>query len=140
MKKNKILAFVFLLMFTFSLTVPAYAAVKESHQISSYSIDALPASNSRIAVEFSVVANYQMTKIGAESIVIYENEGTYWQYVKTFTQSDSGMTRNNAFNYGNTVYYSGTPGKEYRVSVTIFAEDSSGGSDSRSESFYVTAV
>ena len=48
------------------------------------------------------------------------------------------MTRSNAFNYGNTIYYEGESRTEYKIFVEVFAEDSSGASDSRSQVIYVT--
>lgn len=117
----------------------AYAAINASDQISAYGMTALPASGSRIAIQFTITGAYKMAVIGAKAISIYEHHGTYWTYAGGFTQDDDGMTRTNAYNYGNTIYFDGVSGTEYRVYVTLFAEDSAGASDSRSETFYVTA-
>lgn len=51
---------------------------------------------------------------------------------------DSGMSTKDDYYFGNELYYTGTPGKEYKVEVTVFAENSSG-YDSRTRTFNVTA-
>ena len=104
MKLKKFLVITLLLICSFSLTIPAYAATNASDQISAYSISAIPVSNSRIAIEFSVTGAYLMSKLGAKNIAIYNYSGQSWNYVGGYTQNDSGMTRSNAFVYGNTIY------------------------------------
>lgn len=140
MKKRSIFLAILLLVCSFSMTVPAYAATNASDQISSYFMDVVPTSNSQIAIEFSITASYKMAVIGAQAITIYEKSGSSWTYVKSFSQNDDGMTRTNAYNYGNTIYYNGKSGTEYKVYVAVFAKDSAGASDSRAEIFYVTAA
>jgi len=140
MKKKSVFIIALLLMFSIALPFPAYAATNASDQISAYFMDVVPASGSRISINFSITASYKMAIIGAKAISIYEKSGSSWVYVKSFTQDDDGMTRTNAYNYGNTIYYNGESGTEYRVYVAVFAEDSTGASDSRSEVFYVTAT
>lgn len=139
MKKKSLISIIaILLICSISLPFPAYAATNASAQISSYSMSATPVSGGQIAIEFSITGAYQMAVIGAKTISIYEYHSTYWSYVDGYTQYDDGMTRTNAFNYGNSIYFDGESGTEYRIYVQVFAEDSSGASDSRSETFYVT--
>ena len=145
MKKTRVFIVSLLLICSISLTIPASAAAatdlpspRASDQISAYGMSAMAASNSRIAVQFNITASYQMAVIGAKTISIYEHHGTYWTYAGGYSQNDAGMTRTNAFHYGNTIYFNGESGTEYRVYVTVYAEDSSGASDSRSTAFYVT--
>ena len=139
MMKKRIFIVTLLLICSLSFAFPASAAIQASDQIIAYEINVLPASESRIAIEFSVTGAGRMAVIGAKSITIYEKNGLYWSYADGCTQDDEGMTRTNALKHSNTIYFDGESGKEYRIHVTVFAEDSSGESDSRSESFYVTA-
>ncbi|MDR1156816.1 MAG: hypothetical protein LBK75_00700 [Oscillospiraceae bacterium] len=137
MKRASVLAMVCLL--ALSLTISVYAIADVSDQISGYAMSVTPTSGSRLAIQFSVTASYQMAVIGGKTIAVYEKSGSSWTYVGGFAQSSTGMTRTNAFNYGNTIYYNGQSGKEYKVSVEVFAEDSTGASDARTQVFYVTA-
>lgn len=138
-KRIRIFVVALLLICSLSSTVPAYAATSASDQISTYFMDAGAMSGGQIAIEFSITGVYRMAVIGAKSIMIYEKNGLYWSYADGCTQDDEGMTRTNALNHNNTIYFDGESGKEYQIHVTVFAEDSSGESDSRSESFYVIA-
>ncbi|NLV86411.1 MAG: hypothetical protein GX025_04260 [Clostridiales bacterium] len=143
MKKKSFLAIVLVIICSFSMVLPAFATSYvpfASDQISSYSISATAASGGKIAIDFSVTGAGKMSVIGAKSIAIYEKIGSRWEFAKSFSQGDSGMTKANAYIYGNTIYYNGVSGREYRVDVTVFAQDSTGASDSRSKSFAVTAI
>lgn len=78
-----------------------------------------------------------MNKIGAESIRVYENRGTYWSLVEYLKEDDAGMSVLNNYAHGNTIYCNGTAGVEYKVAATVFAEDDAG-RDTRSKTTYVT--
>ena len=56
-----------------------------------------------------------------------------------FDKDDPDMTVTDAIKHGTTIYYNGESGKEYRIIVTVFAEDKNGESDSRSKTMSVTA-
>ena len=80
-----------------------------------------------------------MESLGAESIFIYERGAIGWELADRFLKTDPGMTADNAVKYGTTVYFNGESGKEYRIIVTVFAEDKDGESDSRSKTMTLTA-
>ena len=122
------------------LTSTAFATIKASEQISSYSIYAAPAGDGQIGVEFSITAPYFMEEIGAESITIYEITPTGQKLRAEYTKDDSGMIATDAWVHLNTFYFDGVAGKTYYVTVTVFATDYDGGSDSRTKSFTVTAT
>ena len=70
---------------------------------------------------------------------IYERGSSGWELAESYDKDDPDMTEYDSPKYGNTVYFYGDPGEEYRIVVTIFAEDQYGDSDSRSRTFTVTA-
>lgn len=88
-------------------------------------------------VKFSVTANGPANKVGCESIYVYEKSGTNWTFVDSRDEDDSGMSRNNYYAHANNIYFDSEAGVEYKVVVTIFAENDNG-RDTRSETFYVT--
>ena len=78
-----------------------------------------------------------MDKIGCESIKVYEKSGTRWTLVNSADEDDLGMSQYNSRLQKNTIQFDSESGVEYKVSVTIFAENSSG-RDTRTRTFYVT--
>ena len=124
------------------LVTSALASVKASEQIYRYYMNVTPGSNGTIYVDFSISATGIMKNIGAESIIIYKN-GTYgWEYVDRLDAEDvdmdgTAMSASDLPHYGGTIKYPGEINQEYRVIVTVFAEDYEGGSDSRSKTFTV---
>lgn len=54
-------------------------------------------------------------------------------------KDDSGMSKKSATSYANTIFFDGVSGTQYRVEVSVFAEDMNGSSDSRSKTVTLTA-
>lgn len=108
---------------------------RASDQIDNYRIDVIPNGSGALAIEFSVTGTDIMSKIGAKKITVYERTGTTWAIVESLNQYDTNMSSGNVSKYGNTIYFYGQAGTEYKVSVTIFAQDGSGVEDSRVKEF-----
>lgn len=137
MKKRLISVLLACVLLPIFLSSPAAAiSTRASAQIARYSTNA-KAIDGKIAVGFSIGGTRRMNSIGAEEILIYAQVGSRWVLEESFDQDDAGMSRSDANAYANTIYYSGTSGTYYKIVVTVFAEDSSG-SDSRTETHYVT--
>ncbi len=137
MKKTKFLISIITVFSIALLTFPAAAAsARASDQISMYRMYASPSKGS-IDVEFSITGTTVMNKIGCQSIYIYKHEGDSWRYVQSVLEDDEGMSKANKFTYQNVIYCDGKAGVEYKVVVTVFAEDDAG-RDARTKTFYVT--
>lgn len=137
MKKNKAIALLFALICIMSLATPVFAtSTRASDQIKMYRIDTI-VTEGAINIEFSITGKVIMNKLGCESIDIYRKDETVWVYDSGKTEDDYGMSLTNRGNHGNTITLSGTAGTEYKVIVTVFAEDDAG-RDTRSKTFYVT--
>lgn len=121
------------------LTIPALAVSdRASDQISGYYMVATPLQNGQIAIDFGVDATGKMTRLGADSIVVYEKEGSRWETVASWDRYDAGMSSTNKNTYSNTLFFDGTKSREYKITITIFAQDASG-TDYRSDQFLITA-
>ena len=120
------------------MSVSVFASARASDQIGLHSITVYSNSGGQIGIYFTIEGTGKMTNIGAESITIYEKFGNLWLTVASYDRNDTGMSTSNAFEYGNTIYYNGTTGTEYKVVVTVFAENSAG-YDSRSKTTTLTA-
>ena len=121
------------------LAVPASAStvtIMASDQISLYSMTVTPGKN-KLTVEFSIVGKGNMDKIGCQSIYVYKQLGTNYTLLETWLEDDSGMSETNTYAHANTIYCGGMAGTQYKVVVTVFAENSAG-RDSRTKTFYVT--
>ena len=137
---NRFAAVIMVLLMICSIPVSAISEStnRASEQIMSYYINVVPAGNGKIAIAFSIDGTGEMKNIGAESIIIYYKIGGAWVVGYDLDRYDSGMSTKDDYYFGNELYYTGTPGKEYKEEVTVFAENSSG-YDSRTRTFNVTA-
>lgn len=132
-------AFLLAVISVFCLTAAAQAATHASAQIASYAMNAGSISTGEIFIDFVITGAGTMKKIGAEQIDIYDLNSSSIFPVKTFSEDDVGMSADDTYTYGNTIYYQGKSGHDYQVIVTVFAEDYNGDSDSRSKIFTFTA-
>lgn len=136
MKRLFQLVTVFICLNLLFLTVSA-ASDRASQQIRSYRMDAYAASSREICIEFSVTGVGVMKELGAEKIAIYEKDGSKWNLVNSLHRDDLDMTASNTYTYGNSFSCKVASGNEYRVNVTIFAEDKGGNSDRRTQQFFI---
>lgn len=116
------------------LSVPAFAVTRASGQIRSYDVTAAKVSSGKIAIDFSVDGKSRMDRIGASSIIVYE-DGTV---VASYDADDTGMSAQRAAFHRDGIYFNGMAGTRYQVEVTVFAEDADG-TDYRTKTVYVTA-
>lgn len=127
------------LAFALLLSIPAFAVSRASDQLSDYDMNAIATGDGEIAIKFSVRSLKAMAKIGSSSIAIFEDMNGHWLPVGYFDMDDPDMIETDVNYYADTVYFSGSSGTDYKIVVEIYAEDYAGESDSRSETFYVTA-
>lgn len=113
------------------LTVPAGAAIMASDYLTYYSAYALTESGGKVIIEFEVDGTGRMDLVGSSYIVVQEKSGSTWKGISTYFGSVSnGMLDDSAYSHIGSITYTGTPGKEYRALVTVYAKDSTG-DDSR---------
>lgn len=135
MKRKQFVLYIVAIIAICILTIPASAIVYSSAQIKSYQIDATPSSNT-IDVYFSISAKTLVEKLGCESIDIYKKSGDRWVFSESYDENDTKMSLYSAFTYTNTIYCSRDPKMQYKVVVTVFADDGQG-RDTRTKTFYV---
>lgn len=119
-----------------SLTISAFATETSSAQIGAYEMD-VSAGSGTLDTEFDVTGNGPVNKLGCESIYVYRWTGTGWTYVTSRLEDDEGMSKTNSGYHTEVIYIGCTAGVEYKVVVTIFAENDAG-RDTRTEAFYLT--
>lgn len=137
MKQTKVIASLCVLVCLMMMLLPTHATeMRASDQISRYSID-VSSSSSEINIEMSVRGIGTSSKIGCESIEVYEKSGSRWVLAESLDEDDPGMSEKNTLFYLNVISCDCNPGTEYKVVVTIFAVNSAG-RDSRTHTYYVT--
>ena len=136
MKKRTIAFIMAMICLCMTVSASAVEARRASSQIVDSSIQVM-ASGGRINVELYVRGNGTMDKLGCESIEVYEQVGTRWEPAENFYEDDDGMSVTNSLRYRNTISCNAEQGVEYKVEVTVFAENDAG-RDTRSQTFYVT--
>lgn len=139
MKRRLMSSFLVMVLVVSVLSMPASAINPlASEQIARYYSYLVPCEDGEFGVVFSISGTDIMNRIGAKEIKIYQQIDGRWTWVKTFNANSEGMCDTNTSYHANTIYYKGISGKAYKVDVTIFAEDAAG-SDSRTETHYITA-
>lgn len=128
-----------LLVCALLMATTSFATTKASEQIASYSIYAAPMGNGKIGIDFSITATGIMKEVGAESIFIYKLGTHGYELVESYSKDDPGMTETNTWEYGNSILFQGVSGGDYQITVSVFAEDMNGDSDSRSMRYNIIA-
>lgn len=140
-KLSKVLAT--MLACIFLLNATALAAAPRSSAYIFYTYANMTAeSNGKLKISFSVTGMDVMSKIGASTIKLYENNGKSTTLVKTYRSTDteySNMMGSNSLIYANYVTYSGTIGYKYYAEVSFTAGNSSGSDTFTSSTPTVTA-
>lgn len=104
------------------MCVPAFA--RASDYIASFG-GSVCKSGSTVYVNFYVTGTRTMEDIGALSIMVYKEDGTW---VKTFLhESTSGMIDHNTGFHAGTVSFTGNANTTYKAYVGIYAGKNGGG-------------
>lgn len=138
LKRRRIISLLVALICLFVSAVPTSASEsRASSQIVAYKMD-IKSVTDTIDIYFSVTGNGVVNKLGCETIYVYRDFGLYWAIVDFYDEDDPGMSRTNAFMHVNTISSECVAGEDYKIEVTIFAENDEG-RDTRTKTFYVTA-
>lgn len=115
------LAAFLLLIFSFSLCVPAGASVYASEFLNRYGGYITPQGGGEIKISFSVIGMKKLDELGASEIVVEKKVGNSWVEAETYTSTDyPELSTTDAYLYANHVFYQGVAGTEYRAEITIF--------------------
>ena len=137
MKRNIGIATILSVICIIVLVIPSFAVdTRASDQIKLYGMEVYTGDGT-LDIEFYISGKGVMDKIGCESIYLYKKINGGWSYVTHLLENYSGMSETNAGAHGNNIYIDCDDGIEYKVVVTLFAENSAG-RDSRTDVFFVT--
>ncbi len=120
MRKKIITVIALALIFSFCLSVPAFAWDVRSNPIISYTYGSIgDGGNGNIIITFYVLAKGECSTIGASQIDLYSSNGAF---KKTF-YSDAYVTMltQDNYSYMSSVDYPGTDGEKYYANITFYA-------------------
>lgn len=104
------------------MCIPAYA--RASNYLMSYG-GSVSKSGSTVTIGFYVTGAGTMDDIGALSITVYKEDGTW---VKTFQHdTTSGMLGHNTYFKSGTVSFTGDANTTYKANVGVYAGKNGGG-------------
>lgn len=119
------------------LSVPAFASVnRASDQIGRHDIKVTPLEG-QIAIKASIYGNGSMNKLGCESIYLFKQYGSAWISNDWYLEDDYNMYSTNSPAHMANYYFDSEPGVNYRVVITMFAENDAG-RDTITRTYYVT--
>jgi len=134
MKKQTVRLISLILLAAMLLSTAAFAATLQSDYIYYTSCSASRSGNT-VTINFSITGKGTMTKIGSTSIYLYENAGSGWSLVKTYSYLNplyaATLMGSNTYYKNGSVTYNGVSGRNYYAVIYYYAGNSSG-SDSTS--------
>ena len=122
------------------LSTTSFASDKASDQIVSYYINAGAIGQGKINIDFSITCPGIMKEVGAQEIYIYEITPYGLDERVHYDTEDVDMISTDTWVHANYKTYYGSVGKTYYITVSVYAKDYNNKSDSRSQSFTVTAT
>ena len=131
MKNKTFRIIVFVVALTLLLSTAAFATMNASAYITMTNTW-ITRSGNTVKVNFSIVGNGTMDKIGVKYVYLYEKNGTDWDLVETFDYTDPDyddiMMDTDIGGHAGYLPYSGFASKSYYADVRFYAEKN-GGSD-----------
>ncbi|MCI8526489.1 MAG: hypothetical protein HFF17_11380 [Oscillospiraceae bacterium] len=106
------------------------AAERASAYLERYTISLRAKGSGRMAIVMTVDGVDEMREIGVDEVFIEEKNSSTasWHEFDTYYGMDDPETYYdyNSYDYLRTVYFDGTPGRYYRVTIVAFAADKTG--------------
>lgn len=117
-----------LTMISSILCTAASAAIQSSAYLDGYSAGVTPIGDGKIVVTVEVLGVGRMTKLGAETIYIYESaDGESFHRVATYESKDYPiMMGSGSYFYKDVITHQGTAGYYYYASVNVYAANANG--------------
>lgn len=133
--KNTLIKIVSIILLL-SLTTTAFALNQDkdknrsSNYLSSYGVLLSQGTNHQLCISVDIEGVRLMTRIGLFEVYIEEYSEVYggWTEYDVWYGSNNMSTfyEYNSYDYVNQFYFAGTPGNQYRVTITAFAMDGTG--------------
>ncbi len=128
--KKKVTALLLAVIMIFTVSGAAMAGeaqTRASHYLDSYYVTLAAKGSGKMGIGISVNGVDVEDKIGVQQIDIDVKVNGKWTYYDTLDCIDyPEFLESNTDTYINTVYFYGTPGDTYRVTLTAYAEKDGG--------------
>lgn len=131
--QKRIISFALVICVLFSLASSIQAAsrtIEASSQLEQYTVLLKANGNGDMSITMTVDGVTEMKKIGVDEVFIEEkNTSTSgWHEFTTLYGMDDKETfyDYDSYDYIRTIHFDGTPGKYYRVTLTVYGENTKG--------------
>lgn len=126
---KKVISLLFAFLMLVSLNCTAFASEEASYYLDGYYVALEAAGNGKMAITVNIEGVGKQDKIGVMCIDIDEKVTVKWVPYDSLDALDHPEFYSyGSYDYVNTIYFYGTPGHSYRVSLIVYA-GKSGGSD-----------
>ncbi len=131
--KKKTMAFFVAIVLVLGTPVTAFASENQeraSHYLDDYYVMFFAKGNGKMAVSVSVNGVDVEDVIGILEIYIEQKVDGKWHYYDTLDSAEfPEFLEHNTETYLNTIYFQGTPGVTYRVTINAYAQKGDGWDD-----------
>ena len=126
--KKKIICILVIIGILLSMSIPASA--RASDYLDQYTVGLSAEGNGKMAICVTVDGVTKMDKIGLLEVAIdekYTSTGSWHEYEVYYGMDDPDKYYDyDSYDYFHTLYFDGVPGRYYRVTLTVYAGDSTG--------------
>lgn len=141
--KKRVVSFVMAVLMLFGTTTAMAAEVEDglraSYYLSTYSVALGARDNHRMAITVDVNGTGVMDKIGISVLCIDQKiDGEWYEFDTLYGYEHPDYYEYDSLDYFNTLYFTGEAGVQYRVTVTVFAQNSTGHDTGDVTSYTVT--
>lgn len=121
------LLFVFMLASAALASENSQSVARASDYLSLYTVSLNAMGDGEMEVDFYVLGKRMMDEIGVTKIRIEKKVSGVWKYDRTLYEEDyADMMIEDSRNHKSSVAFTGTPGVEYRATITAYAADADG--------------
>lgn len=123
-----LIVFIVVLVFTSaSASGPEIVTPQASQYLFSYGVDLLAVGSGQMAVEMDVNATGYMLQLGVQELYIEQKINGVWQeYDTVYGIYHSDFYEYNDYTYLGEYVFNGVAGRQYRVTMTAYARNSTG--------------
>lgn len=123
----------------FSLCGSAYAATNASSYLSTYSVALTAGSNHQMVIDATAYGTSIMDKIGVSVANIDQKINGVWSdYENLYALNNPSFYQYDTVFYAGNIYFTGTQGVQYRVTLTVYSGKDGGYDTGTITSYTVT--
>lgn len=125
--KRRISTLLLVLVLAFTTVGAVEITPYASAYLDAYGVSLEARGNGKMGVSMTVDGVTTMDRIGVTCVDIDEKRnGTWYDFDEIYSDEDSSFIITNSYDYLGSYTFYGTPGRQYRVTITAYARKSGG--------------